>query len=382
MKQRTIGRQISRLAHQYPVITVTGPRQSGKTTLCKMIFKDKEYVTLEDPDTRFFAEKDPRGFLERYQNGAILDEIQRSPGLLSFIQTLVDKKQKSGMFILTGSQQFELMNNLSQSLAGRTALVKLLPFSLKEAYQNKIPSMEKVIYTGFYPRIFDKKLNPTEAMGFYINTYVERDLRLLVNVKDLTRFQIFLRLCAGRIGQILNLSSLGNDCGVNHSTIKNWISVLESSYIIKLIYPYYKNFSKRLIKSPKIYFYDTGLASYLLNITSETQLLTHYLKGPLFENLVIIELLKDRFNAIMPDNIYFFRDNIGNEIDLISESGNSITAIEIKSGKTVAEDFFKGLDYFKKLAPDITQNLIYGGSSSFSMNGIDVSGWKDLANRY
>lgn len=247
---RNVADKVRRFASQYPVVTITGPRQSGKTTLCRMLFGDKQYVSLEDIDERQYAEKDPRGFLNRFPGGAVIDEIQRVPDLLSYIQTMVDEKQKDGLFIITGSQQSELLERISQSLAGRTALVRLLPFSYDEIYGNKDASsrsLEQVLYTGFYPRIFDKQLNPTEAMLFYVNTYVERDLRLLINVQDLSKFEIFLKLCAGRTGQILNLSALGNDAGINHATVKRWISVLEASYIVKLLRPYYKNFNKRLI---------------------------------------------------------------------------------------------------------------------------------------
>ncbi len=384
MIKREISKKTIQLASQYPVITITGPRQSGKTTLCRMLFKEKEYVSLEDIDERNFAMQDPRGFLNRFSDRAVIDEVQRAPDLLSYIQTVVDKKQKEGLFVLTGSQQFELLQNLSQSLAGRTALIKLLPFTFSEAYgsRKKPPSLEKIIYTGFYPRIFDKKLNPTEAMSFYVNTYVERDLRMLINVKDLSKFEVFLKLCAGRTGQILNLSSIGNDCGVNHGTIKSWIAVLEASYIIKLLRPYYKNFNKRLVKSPKLYFLDTGLASFLLDIQNETQLKTHPLKGHLFETFVISELLKTRFNAGKTDNLYYFRDNIGKEVDVICNHGYMVNQIEIKSGQTINSDFFKGLNYFSALNKDINQSyLIYGGwVENYTRGRVKITSWRDIAN--
>ena len=381
MITREISKKTLQLAKQYPVVTITGPRQSGKTTLCRMLFKKKEYVSLEDIDERNFAMQDPRGFLNRFPDGAVIDEVQRVPDLLSYIQTIVDKKRKENFFILTGSQQFELLETISQSLAGRTALIKLLPFTFCEAYgsRKRPPSLDKVIYTGFYPRIFDKKLNPTEAMSFYVNTYVERDLRMLINVKDLSKFEIFLRLCAGRTGQILNLSSIGNDCGVNHATIKSWIAVLEASYIVKLLRPYYKNFNKRLVKSPKLYFLDTGLASFLLDIQNETQLKTHPLKGHLFESFVISELLKFRFNAGKTDNLYYFRDNIGNEVDLVCDDGYKTTQMEIKSGQTISRDFFKGLNYFSALNKDISHSyLIYGGVESYVREGVKITGWRDI----
>ncbi|MCK5783518.1 MAG: ATP-binding protein [Desulfobacterales bacterium] len=381
MIHRAISTKTLQLADQYPVVTITGPRQSGKTTLCKMLFNEKAYVSLEDLDERQFAQNDPRGFLNRFPEGAVIDEIQRVPDLLSYIQTIVDENRKTGFFILTGSQQFDLLQNISQSLAGRTALVRLLPFTLAEAYGPSINdvSMDQMLYTGFYPRIFDKKLNPTDAMLFYINTYVERDLRALINIKDLSKFEIFLKLCAGRTGQILNLSSLGNDCGVNHSTIKSWISVLEASYIIKLLRPFYKNFNKRLIKSPKIYFLDTGLAAFLLDIGNANQIKTHPVKGHLFENFVVAEMLKYRFNMGQTDNLYFFRDNTGNEVDLICDYGQTIDAIEIKSGQTAAADFFKGLRFFSKLSNDVRRSIVlYGGSDSYDREGFQLTGWRDI----
>jgi len=381
MIHREISAKTLQLADQYPVVTITGPRQSGKTTLCKMLFNEKAFVSLEDLDERQFAQNDPRGFLNRFPEGAVIDEIQRVPDLLSYIQTIVDENQQAGFFILTGSQQFDLLQNISQSLAGRTALVRLLPFTLAEAYGASIDnvSLNQMLYTGFFPRIFDKNLNATDAMLFYVNTYVERDLRMLINIKDLSKFEIFLKLCAGRTGQILNLSSLGNDCGVNHSTIKSWISVLEASYIIKLLRPFYQNFNKRLIKSPKIYFLDTGLAALLLDICNENQMKTHPVKGHLFESFVVAEILKHRFNRGQPDNLYFFRDNTGNEVDLICDFGQTVDAIEVKSGQTAAADFFKGLRFFSKLSNNVRQSIVlYGGTGSYVREGFQLTGWRDI----
>jgi predicted AAA+ superfamily ATPase len=381
MIQREIAEKTLQLARQYPVVTITGPRQSGKTTLCRMVFPDKAYVSLEDLDQREYARQDPRGFLNRFTQGAVLDEIQRSPELLSYIQTIVDQQNKEGFFILTGSQQFESLESISQSLAGRTALLQLLPFSLKEAYDTDLKNadLDHVLYAGFYPRIFDKALNPTEAMGFYISTYVERDLRLLINIRDLSQFEIFLKLCAGRTGQIMNLSSLGNDCGINHSTVKSWLSVLEASYIIKLLRPYYKNFNKRLIKSPKLYFLDTGLACFLLDIHTPTQLATHPLRGALFESFIVSELLKKRFNAVQTDNLFYFRDNIGNEVDIIWDRSPQPAPVEIKSGQTISRDAFKGLDYFNKLSSGTElSHLIYGGNDSYIRQSVRVSSWRDI----
>jgi hypothetical protein len=381
MIKRELIEKTVQMARQYPVVTITGPRQSGKTTLCRMVFPDMTYASLEDLDQREYARQDPRGFLNRFPQGAVLDEIQRAPELLSYIQTIVDQKNKEGFFILTGSQQFELLENISQSLAGRTALVRLLPFSLKEAYGTNLKKvgLNQVLYTGFYPRIFDKGLNPTEAMGFYVNTYVERDLRMLINIRDLSQFEIFLKLCAGRTGQIMNLSSLGNDCGVNHSTVKSWLSVLEASYIIKLLRPYYKNFNKRLIKSPKLYFLDTGLACFLLDIHNPNELATHPLRGALFESFIVAELLKKRFNAVQTDNLFYFRDNIGNEVDIIWDRSPQPVPVEIKSGQTISRDAFKGLDYFTKLSDGTDSTyLIYGGDESYTRQSVRVTSWRDI----
>lgn len=381
MINRDIREKVKHFAAQYPVVTITGPRQSGKTTLCRMIFPERQYMSLEDMDSRRFALQDPRGFLHALPDGAIIDEVQRAPELLSYIQTIVDENQREGFFILTGSQQFELLAKVSQSLAGRTALVKLLPFTYREAYGGcaKPPPLDKVLYTGLYPRIFDKGLNPTEAMAFYVNTYIERDLRLLINVKDLSRFEVFLKLCAGRTGQILNLTSLGNDCGISQPTIKSWISVLEASFIIKLLRPYYKSFNKRLIKSPKLYFLDTGLASFLLDIHDPQQLATHPLRGALFESYIISELLKQRFNAGRTDNLWYFRDNVGNEVDVVLDNGQTVDQIEIKAGRTINADFFKGLKYFSSLNKDVARSmLVYGGDESYTREGVDVASWKNI----
>ena len=380
--KRNISEKVLTYASQYPVVTITGPRQSGKTTLSKMIFPQKAYISLEDVDERLFAKEDPRGFLNRFPKGAIIDEIQREPELISYIQTIVDQQNTEGLFILTGSQQFDLMQTISQSLAGRSAIVRLLPFSYDEAYGNDRDQskMDAVLLKGFYPRIFDKNLDPTEAMQFYVNTYVERDLRRLINVKDLTKFEIFLKLCAGRTGQILNLSSLGNDCGINHNTAKAWISVLEASFIIKLLKPFYKNFNKRLIKAPKLYFLDTGLVSFLLGITQADQIFSHPLKGALFETYVYSELLKSRYNKGKTENLYFYRDSKGNEVDIICDNGNTVSQIEIKAGQTITLDHFKGLHYFSKLCDmPLESYLIYGGDKTYFRNNVQVIGWQGIS---
>jgi predicted AAA+ superfamily ATPase len=364
MINRTIEPVLLGLAKQYPVVTITGPRQSGKTTLCRKVFPDLKYVNLEAPDTRTFAIEDPRRFLAANQGGVIIDEIQRVPDLLSYIQTIVDNQTTPGQFILTGPQQLEVMNNISQSLAGRTALLKLLPLSLDELKQIPPLSTDRLIFTGFYPRIHDKALNPTQALGDYLETYVERDLRQLATVKDLSLFERFLRLCAGRVGQVLNIQSLGNDVGVSHTTARSWLTLLEASYIIVLLQPWHANVSKRLIKSPKLYFCDVGLAAYLLGLEQESQVSRDPLRGNLFENMMVMEALKYRYNRGLRSNIFFYRENRGNEVDLIIENGRQLYAVEIKAGTTVNSDFFRGLNHFSQTVGSdwaVTGCVIYGG---------------------
>ncbi len=367
MIDRTLEATLKGLSTIYPVVTVTGPRQSGKTTLCRKAFPKKVYVNLENLDIRQFAIEDPRGFLRNYPEGAILDEIQRAPDLLSYIQSIVDETKKDGLFVLTGSQQFEVSSKINQPLAGRTALLKLLPFSIEELSGHyDISSINRMVITGFYPRIYDKELNPTTALGDYFETYVERDLRLLVNIKDLNLFQKFVRLCAGRVGQILNLKNLANDVGISHTTARSWLTLLEASYIIFLLQPYFCNISKRLIKSPKLYFYDIGLASYLIGLESELHASRDPLRGNLFENMVVIEALKYRLHRGKRNNLCFYRDSGGNEVDMIVAMGSNLFPVEIKAGETLTDEFFKGLRTFKKTFPantPLSSGLIYGGES-------------------
>ena len=363
---RTIEPLARSLARQYPVLTITGPRQSGKTTLCRKIFNEKPYANLESPDVRQFAIDDPRGFLAQYPDGAVLDEIQRAPDLISYLQPMVDEDQREGRFILTGSRQFEVSNTISQSLAGRTALIRLLPFSIDEIQSNyEFSSTDTILYKGFYPRLWDKSLDPTQALGDYFETYIERDLRQLITIKDLHLFQRFIKLCAGRTGQLLNMNSLANDAGISHTTARNWISILEAGYIIFLLRPYHANISKRLVKSPKLYFYDVGLASYLINIENEKQISRDPLRGHLFENMVVADALKNRFNQGRKSNLYFYRDSKGNEVDLLIHNGPDLFPIEIKSGMTITKDYFKGLNHFTKLFEAHIPHgsgLVYGGN--------------------
>ena len=365
MIDRTIEPVLKDLVTKYPVVTITGPRQSGKTTLCRKVFPQLPYENLEIPDVRQYALDDPRGFLNRYSDGVILDEIQRTPDLLSYIQGIVDDRQRPGQFILTGGQQFEVLNRVSQSLAGRTALLKLLPLSLAEIHLENTPSaVDRLILSGLYPRIHDQRLNPTQALGDYLATYVERDVRQIAAIKDLSLFEKFVRLCAGRVGHILNLQSLANDVGVSHTTVRSWISILEASFIIFLLPPWFRNISKRLIKSPKLYFCDVGLASYLLGLENEHHVKRDPLRGHLFENIAVIEAMKYRFNKGLRSNLFFYRDSGGNEVDLILEMGPDIFPAEIKAAETIMPGSLKGLRKFAGLMPGLPwgSGLLYGGT--------------------
>ncbi|MCY4107801.1 MAG: ATP-binding protein [Chloroflexi bacterium] len=374
MIRRDITPVLVKLFGQYPVVTVTGPRQSGKTTLCRETFPDLAYVNLEAHDQREFAERDPQGFLAQVGMGSILDEIQRVPSLLSYIQVAVDEERANGLFVLTGSQQFRLTNAISQSLAGRTALLRLLPFSLAERrLATPSDSVDDLLYSGFYPRVFDQSLEPRQAYADYFETYVERDVRQLAEIRNLSSFQRFVRLCAGRVGQLTNLSSLGADAGVSHVTARQWLTLLEASYVVRLLRPYHANIRKRLIKSPKLYFYDVGLACHLLGIEHAQQVTTHPLRGPLFENMVVIEALKHRFNRGRSSNLSFFRDKRGLECDLLFRNGNSFAAIEIKSGATITSDFFSSFGPVSELVPNVsTRAIVYGGRSRQSRSAASV----------
>ncbi len=375
MIERTITPLFKSLSTQYPVLTITGPRQSGKTTLCRAAFPDKRYVNLESPDTRQFALNDPRGFLAQFPDGAILDEIQRAPHLLSYIQPIVDERPAAAKYVLTGSQQFEVTDTVNQSLAGRTALLKLLPLSIPElnsAYP--IQSIDRLLLTGFYPRIHDQGLDPTQALGDYFETYVERDIRQLLAIKDLNLFEKFVKLCAGRIGQVLNLQSLGNDVGISHTTVRSWLTLLEASYVIFVLQPWHSNFSKRQIKAPKLYFYDVGLASYLLGLEKELHVSRDPLRGNLFENLVVIEALKYRFNCGKRNNLHFYRDAKGNEVDLLVNIGPHVFPLEIKAGATISEDYFKGLRSFARNVASLPlgTGLVYGGEEMQLRSGTRI----------
>lgn len=383
MIQRESEQTIRSLLQGFPIVTLTGPRQSGKTTLAKAIFAGRPYASLEDPDIRLAAHDDPRSFLERFHDGAVLDEVQRCPELLSYLQTMVDNDGRMGLFILTGSQQFGLMSGISQSLAGRTAFVELLPFAVSELLETKSlpPSLDEVLLKGCYPPLYDRDVPPSSWFSAYSTAYIERDVRQLLRIQELETFQRFIRLCAGRTGQLLNLSALANDCGITHNTAKAWIAVLEASYLIFLLRPHHANFSKRLVKMPKLYFYDVGLASWLLGIRTAEQITTHPLRGNIFETFVIAELAKSQFNRGERPNLFFWRDSNGNEVDIIAERGASLMPVEIKAGKTVTRDSFAGLNRWLALAGDSASapTLIFGGDDEYRQNAIRVTGWKNSA---
>ena len=378
MIKRKAEETVKKLARGYPVVIITGPRQSGKTTLAKSAFPEKEYVSLENLDTRAAANEDPRLFLDRYPDGAIFDEVQHCPDLLSYMQERIDFSSSTGDFILTGSQRFGVLSGITQSLAGRAAHLELLPFSLSEL-SDTIPSytLDGILFTGLYPPVHDRELDPGIWAGNYIRSYVERDIRKIVNVKDLSVFQRFVGLCAGRIGQLVNLSSMASDAGITHNTAKEWISLLEACYIVFLLRPHHRNFRKRLIKSPKLYFHDTGLASWLLSIETEKAMNLSSMRGPLFENLIVSEMLKTRYNSGRRNNLHFWRDRAGHEVDVVVDRGDKLIPVEMKSGQTVATDSFNGLNWWKRLASEDDSFLVYGGDRSYNRTGTSVISWRD-----
>lgn len=360
MIYREAEKELQLLSAQFKAVAVTGPRQSGKTTLVKKVFKEKAYVNLENPDLRQFAREDPRGFLSNYPDGAILDEVQRVPELFSYLQQILDEKEQNGSFILTGSNNFLLNSNISQSLAGRVGYLFLLPLDIGEINPGANMS-NQLIFKGGYPEIYQKDIDPKKYYDNYIRTYVERDVRLLKNITDLYTFERFLRLCAGRTGQLLNMSSLAADVGVDVKTIGSWLGVLEASFIAFRLYPYHENYNKRIVKMPKLYFYDTGLASALMGIEDVSQLTIHPLRGGLFENLVVVDFLKRLYNNGKQNNLYFWRDNIGNEVDLLIKKEANRYPVEIKSAQTISDEFFKGIRYWNKLTNTEGGYLVYAG---------------------
>jgi predicted AAA+ superfamily ATPase len=378
--ERTLGKYLEESFRQFPVITITGPRQSGKTTLCRHVFKALPYVNLERLSEREFAREDPEGFLQRFPEGAIIDEIQNVPEILSEIQVVVDQAQRNGMFVLTGSQQYSLREALSQSLAGRTALFRLLPFALEELGKSGTTlSTDQLLYKGGFPRIHEQNLSPTQTLGDYFETYVQRDLLQVSSIKNLDAFVKLTRLCAGRVGQMLNMQSLGNEVGVSQTTVKEWISLLESGYILFRLPPYHANIGKRLVKTPKLYFYDVGLASYLLGIENPQHLESHPLRGQLFENLVVSELIKKRYHRGQRPSLHFYRDNIGNEVDVVWKE-DEWNLLEIKSALTVTKEFNKGFNAWERAHKTITPEkvLVTGGEQDYTRSGVRVVGYRNF----
>lgn len=378
--KREMINEILLAAATYTVVTLVGPRQSGKTTLVRSLFPHKPYVNLEAPDIREFAISDARAFLAQFPDGVILDEIQHVPQLLSYIQVDVDEHKCFGKFILTGSHQLALYQAISQSLAGRTAILNLLPVTINELSNAGInPSIDEYMFNGFFPRIYADSLAPNKAYKNYYQTYIERDVRQIINVKDLSLFQKFIKLCAGRIGSVLNKEGLSNEVGVAQKTITQWLSILEASFIIFLLPPYFENFGKRVIKSPKLYFTDVGLASYLLGIEDISQLSRDPLRGFLFENMVILELMKKRLNQGLESNLYYYRDNHQHEVDVIYKSGSQLIPIEIKSAQTFTPTFLNSLHYYKKIAGERVGNayLIYAGEFEQKVGGVQILNFKN-----
>ena len=387
MIARRLGTKLQALARRFPVVTVTGPRQAGKTTLCRALFPRHRYVSLEAPDTREYATEDPRGFLAEVAKGAVIDEVQRAPALLSYLQEEVDARPRPGRFVLTGSANLGLLAGVSQTLAGRTGLLTLLPFSHDElrGFPNAPRDRESTLWSGAFPAVFDRRIPVSEWFSAYLATYVERDVRQVLNVSDLQAFQSFVRLCAGRAGQLVNLSSLGSDCGVTHNTARSWLSVLEASYVVLRVAPWHANLGKRLVKTPKIYFVDTGLLCALLGIRAPGQLAEHPLRGAVFENWVVTEILKSRTHRALPPDLFFFRSRAGLEVDVLVDAGASLLAAEVKAGQTVASDFFGSLEGLRSLVLGATperrlrRRLVYGGETARRWRGVDVVPWSRVA---
>ncbi len=382
MIKRRIESVIRSYITKFPILTLTGPRQSGKTTLLKELFSDYRYVSLENPDTRNYALEDPVAFLKEYENQIIFDEVQQAPKLFSYLQTLVDSRNQMGQFILSGSQNFQLLERITQSLAGRTAIFKLLPMDSWELDQADLlsQSWKELLIKGFYPAIYDRGLDSAAFYSNYIQTYIDRDVVRLTKVHDIRRFRTFLGLCATRNGQLLNLSNLANESGISQPTAKSWLTILESSYIVFVLQPYFENFGKRIVKTPKLYFYDVGLVSHLLGLRSAADLNDGNILGTLFENLVIADLMKTNHHAYQLRDYYFWRDTNGHEVDLLFKKGTEFNIYEVKSTQTILPRLFKDLDYFENITKGKinTKTLIYGGSENQTRSDYTVSPWNNV----
>jgi predicted AAA+ superfamily ATPase len=382
MITRIAKKKLIALSKTFKAVAVTGARQSGKTTLMKQVFKNKAYVSLENPDTRRFALEDPRGFLSNYPNGAVLDEIQRAPEIFSYLQEILDNSKEKGLFILTGSNNFLLQQNISQSLAGRIATLNLLPFSLRELDDAgiSIRDDDKLMLNGFYPPVYDQKMNAQDWCSNYVRTYIEKDVRQIKNITDLIAFEKFLHLLAGRSGQELNYTSLSVEAGVDMKTIQSWIGILESSFIIYLLKPYHVNYNKTIVKRPKLYFYDTALLCYLLRIRETSHLTSHPLRGAIFEGMVVTELVKNRRNAGQDINLFFWRDKTGREIDVIIDDGETLLPIEIKSGKTIQSEYYMHMDYWLNLSGEKNSIIYYAGDMKQKRSDHKlICNWRDVA---
>ena len=380
MISRDLSQELLQQLKEYPAVTLLGPRQAGKTTLARGLFKNYAYVSLETPDVMAFAKEDPRGFLAQYPDETIFDEIQRAPHLISYLQSIVDESGKTGQFVLTGSHQMELRAAITQSLAGRTGILNLLPFSITELEAANIvfDKFEEYVFTGFLPRVYDQNQRPSNAYANYYQTYIERDVRQIIQLKDASLFDKFMRLLAGRTGQIMNYQSLASDVGVDGKTIKEWLSILEASFVVFKLSPYFENFGKRVIKSPKYYFMDTGLLSYLLGIEKPEQVTRDPLVGQLFENLIILEALKTRYNLGQVPNLYFYRDSHGNEIDLLYANGRDLVGIEVKSSSTFTPHFKKSLLQFsEKQQPLQSSYVVYNGEERQFSDGVKAINFRN-----
>jgi uncharacterized protein len=377
---RTIEKTLQSLLTQYPILSLTGPRQAGKTTLLKKLLPNYRYVSLEDTDMRTFATEDPRDFLNTFDQFVIFDEAQRVPTLFNYLQNKVDTDQVMGQYVISGSQNFLLLESITQSLAGRVAMLQLFPFDFAELTSAQLLPNQytSLFYTGSYPAIFNRNLSPTTYYNNYVNTYVERDVRTIINVKDLAVFRLFLKLCAGRVGQVLNLNSLATECGISSHTARAWLGILEASSIVFLMTPFFQNTNKRLVKSQKLYFWDVGLLSFLLDIRDPEQLVSYYLRGNMFENMILSEIHKRNYHEQLHQNFYFYRDSNQNEIDLLVQHAAQFDLVEIKSSQTLHADFWKGLRHFEENQAEMTRHkyLVYGGSDAYQRQNTAVLPWQ------